>query len=212
MRPEFTIRCGSPGSIRMPVRGSSVSSICPDHDGAASLEDHERMLGGRVAMPLVHGAGGQLDLAQGERRAAELAGPDQQSAAQAVAPGQERRGASRNGLRVVDPAAQQFPQPAWIGLGRGEQRERIGGALVAHEVAFRRRLVEHVAGADDRPPLELLAVLEDDLAGSDIDEGLDAVPVRPDLDARRDAVELQLDGHPAPLSGRRRRARRAGLM
>jgi hypothetical protein len=38
-------------------------------------------------------------------------------------------------------------------------------------------------------------VLVDELAAREVDEGLDAVPVGPDLHAGRDAVELQADGH-----------------
>ena len=57
------------------------------------------------------------------------------------------------------------------------------------------RLVQDVAGADDGAPLEALAVLEDELAGGEVDDRLDAVPVRPDLHARRDPVELEPDPH-----------------
>ena len=48
---------------------------------------------------------------------------------------------------------------------------------------------------DDRAPRHRLAVLEHELAARQVDDRLHAVPVRPDLHARGNAVELEADRH-----------------
>ena len=104
-----------------------------------------------------------------------------------------RPAADRLGHRI--PAPEHRPDAPRVGVRRGEQGQGVDRALVADEVLLGRCLVEDVAGPDDGSPLEGLAVLEDELPAGEVDDRLDAVAVRPDLDARRDPVELEPDPH-----------------
>ena len=101
----------------------------------------------------------------------------------------------RLGLVVPPPERRRGPHGLGLRLHDREQRQRVEPPLVAHPMELGRRLVEHVARADLRAPVHPLAVLVDELAAGEVDEGLDAVPVRPDLDPGRDPVELEADGH-----------------
>ena len=105
-------------------------------------------------------------------------------------------------LATPDRVARPAP-PGWlvvdravrIHVHRGAQRQRIDRPVIADEVLIEWRLVQDVPRADDDVPAQAESVLEGDLAGRHVDDGLHPVPVRPDLRARRDTVELDVDGH-----------------
>ncbi len=95
----------------------------------------------------------QLDLADREGRRPEVPRPDERSATDAeVLPDVGIDGAPDR-LGVGLPAAQQRPGLARVRVvDRGDEGERVDRPLVADQVELRRRLVQDVAGGDDRSP------------------------------------------------------------
>jgi hypothetical protein len=168
-----------------------------DRHHAPPLEHDERVFGIRMTMPGGCGPGWDHELAHGECRAAEVAGRDEQPPGDAILCRLRRVGAPSNRFLIRVPAAEHRADPSRIRIRRREQGERVDLALVPDEVVLGRCLVQDITGGDDRPSLELLAVLEHDLATREIDDRLDAMTVWPDLGAGWDAVELEPDRHRA---------------
>ena len=180
--------------MRMPFERFERLGDVADGDRAAALEDDKGMLGGAMPVPRVDDAGLELDLRHRERGTAEVAALDQQPPPDPVRLDDAGRGPATDRCLGAAPAPFREAGRRVLGVAR-EQGEGVDRAVVADEVVLRRRLVQHVAGADRGPLLEPLAVLEGELARGDVDDRLDAVAVRPHLDAGRDAIELEADAH-----------------
>ena len=166
-----------------------------DRDDSTTLEDDQGVLRARMAVPVVGAARVDLHLAHRERRGPEVAGLDEQAAADAALLDDPGQVPSPDGLVLVVPATKDLADATRVGVGRGQQGEGVDRALVPDEVILRGRLVEDVAGVQDRSALEVLAMLEDDLAAGHVDDRLDAVTMGADLGPRRDPVELEADRH-----------------
>ena len=152
----------------------------------AALEDDEGMLAPGVDAIVDHAG------CSSTSSTATWASPKSPGADEQVAPG----------CRRFDDAAPDLASHGIAGLV--PRRSRMPGCTVSGSAAtsasasirpslargvLRRRLVQDVARVDHRPALEVLAVMDDELACRDVDDRLDAMGVRPDLDPGRDAVE-----------------------
>ena len=144
---------GRPGRTRIPLSGSRTSVTSPtwieprpSNTTIACSEPGWRCHASSAP-------GHHLDLRDRERHRPEVAGLDEERPPDAVVLGDAARSSPvGRAPRPRASAAARRGRPARIGVDGREQRQRVQRPLVADPVELGRRLVEHVAGPDQRPP------------------------------------------------------------